>query len=86
MSIFYKIFDNLGYEILNFLNYDDLYSISCINYLNKILEKTKFYNKKNHLKNMWIDLFQVELHEREEEEYKKYLNSNEFYNEVLRHI
>tara|TARA_B110000208_G_scaffold189655_1_gene251678 strand:+ start:1111 stop:1386 length:276 start_codon:yes stop_codon:yes gene_type:complete len=86
MSSFYKIADNLGYEILNFLDCDDLYSMNCTNYLNKILEKTKFYNKDYYLKTMWIDLFQVELIGKEEEKYQKYLNSDEFHEEVLRHL
>jgi len=81
MTLFFKVSDNLGHLILNYLGYEDLYNISCNKYTSTILNKTKTPNYKYFLKNHWKDQFQAELYLKTEVNYQKYLDSEEFYEE-----
>lgn len=81
MTLLFKVCDNLGHLILNYLDCEDLYTIVCGKYTSSILEKIKIKNNKYLLKNHWKDQFQAELYLKTEENYQKYLNSEEFYRE-----
>ena len=86
MSLFLKVSDNLGHLILNYLGYEDLYSIICSKYIAAILNKTKTPNYSYFLKNHWEDQFQAELYLESDQKYQKYLNSDEFYEEIKDYI
>uniref|UniRef100_A0A6C0B465 Uncharacterized protein n=1 Tax=viral metagenome TaxID=1070528 RepID=A0A6C0B465_9ZZZZ len=82
MSLFLKVIDNLGHLILNNLGFEDLHRVLCIKYISNILEKTKTPNNRYFLKIHWKDQIQAELYLKSDENYQKYLNSYEFYEEI----
>ena len=51
MTLLFKVCDNLGHLILNYLDCEDLYTIVCGKYTSSILEKIKIKNNKYLLKN-----------------------------------
>lgn len=94
MPLFANVMNNLGHIVLNYLDFEDLYRVSCTNYINKVLEPTQLdthrYNFNYRLKDYWGDMCEAELHlqyERSaEEEYINYLNSEEFLGEMGEYI
>tara|TARA_B110000211_G_scaffold232663_1_gene296920 strand:+ start:2332 stop:2601 length:270 start_codon:yes stop_codon:yes gene_type:complete len=86
MTLFFKVSDNLGHLILNYLGYEDLYNIICNKYTNTILVKTKTPDYRYLLKNHWEDQYQAELYLKSDKIYQKYLNSEEFYDEMKEYI
>ena len=86
MTKFFIVYDNLGQDILNYMDCEDLYNIVCVKYLDNCLQKTKFTDTDISLKYWWESLCQVEIYEQEERNYKEYLDSGEFYNEMKDYI
>ena len=94
MPLFSNVMNNLGHIVLNYLDCDDLYRISCTNYINKVLEPVQLdtgrYNFKYLLKNYCTDKCEAELYlqyEKDlEEEYNNYLNSEVFLGEMKQYI
>ena len=90
MSLFYKVADNLGHIILNYLDCEDFYSIHCTNYTSHILKHTKLYNTLYPLETYWKDLCKCELYDQSvrkyDEDYQKYLNSDAFLQEYKTYI
>ena len=86
MTLFFKVSDNLGHIILNYLGYEDLYSILCNKYTASILAKTKTLDYRYLLKNHWEDQYQAELYLYSDEIYQEYLNSDAFYDEMNEYI
>jgi len=82
MSLFYIVGDNLGHIILNYLDCEDMYSIICNKYTNILLTNTNLLNRNIKLTSWWRDLLMVESRVKEEEAFDKYLNSEEFWNEI----
>ena len=86
MTLFFKVSDNLGHIILNYLGYEDLYRILCNKYTASILAKTKTFDYRYLLKNHWEDQYQAELYLYSDEIYQEYLNSDAFYDEMNEYI
>lgn len=90
MVALFQVFDNVGHVILNYLDCEDAYPIMCTSYMHQILEKTTLNYTSTLLRDWWLTMCDAEINLKYEEdrtnEYVKYLNSEEFYQDMGEYI